>query len=91
MPCCTCEASLFWWQRLSALRLVRKRAITQMSAFAYDVVLESNGIIRHVQLKSSFLGLKVREVDASTKLLRWRKDRAPDPSIFLCHNACPAL
>src|SRR5258705_11348453 len=36
----------------------------------YDLVLESNGIIRHVQLKSSFRGSKVREVDVSTKLLR---------------------
>src|SRR5258705_10832644 len=36
----------------------------------YDVVLEANGIIRHVQLKSSFRGSKVREVDISTKLLR---------------------
>src|SRR6266849_9259984 len=35
----------------------------------YDVVLESNGIVRHVQLKSSFRGSKVREVDISTKLL----------------------
>jgi hypothetical protein len=36
----------------------------------YDVVLESNGIIRHIQRKSSFRGSKVREVDVSTKLLR---------------------
>jgi hypothetical protein len=36
----------------------------------YDVVLESNGIIRHIQLKSSFRGSKVRKVDVSTKLLR---------------------
>jgi hypothetical protein len=35
----------------------------------YDVVLEANGIIRHVQLKSSFRGSKVREVDVSNKLL----------------------
>src|SRR6267142_5332439 len=35
----------------------------------YDVVLEANGVIRHVQLKSSFRGSKVREVDISTKLL----------------------
>jgi len=35
----------------------------------YDVVLESNRVIRHVQLKSSFRGSKVREVDISTKLL----------------------
>lgn len=36
----------------------------------YDLVLEANGIIRHIQLKSSFRGSKVREVDVSTKLLR---------------------
>jgi hypothetical protein len=36
----------------------------------YDVVLEANGVIRHVQLKSSFRGSKVRAVDVSTKLLR---------------------
>jgi hypothetical protein len=35
----------------------------------YDLVLESNRIIRHVQLESSFRGSKVREVDISTKLL----------------------
>jgi hypothetical protein len=35
-----------------------------------DIVLEANGIIRHVQLKSSFRGSKVREVDISTNLLR---------------------
>jgi hypothetical protein len=38
----------------------------------YDVVLESNRVIRHVQLKSSFRGSKVREVDISTKLLHKR-------------------
>lgn len=36
----------------------------------YDVVLESNGITRHVQLKSSFRGSKVAKVDISTKLLK---------------------
>ena len=36
----------------------------------YDVVLEANGIVRHVQLKSSFRGSKVRKVSVSTKLLR---------------------
>src|SRR5438477_9845602 len=36
----------------------------------YDLVLESNGVIRHVQLKSSFRGSKVREVDVGMKLLR---------------------
>jgi hypothetical protein len=36
----------------------------------YDVVLEANGVIRHLQLKSSFRGSKVRDVNVSTKLLR---------------------
>jgi hypothetical protein len=35
----------------------------------YDIVLEASGVLRHVQLKSSFRGSKVREVDVSTKLL----------------------
>lgn len=35
----------------------------------YDVVLESGGIVRHVQLKSRFRGSKVSTIDASTKLL----------------------
>jgi hypothetical protein len=36
----------------------------------YDLVLEANGVIRHIQLKSSFRGSKVREVDISMKLLQ---------------------
>jgi hypothetical protein len=35
----------------------------------YDLVLEANGFVRHVQLKSSFLGSKVRHVNVGTKLL----------------------
>lgn len=35
----------------------------------YDLVLESNGLIRHVQLKSSFIGSKVRHVSVGTKLM----------------------
>jgi len=35
----------------------------------YDLVLESNGVIRHMQLKSSFRGSKVREVSVNTRLL----------------------
>src|SRR3954447_18819241 len=34
----------------------------------YDVVLESNRVVRHVQLKSSFSGSKVRDVDVNMKL-----------------------
>src|SRR5882762_6681513 len=35
----------------------------------YDIVLEANRVVRHVQLKSSFSGSKVRDVDVSMKLL----------------------
>src|ERR1700730_6420566 len=42
---------------------------TEVDRGGYDVVLESNGVIRHIQLKSSFRGSKVREVDIRTKLL----------------------
>jgi hypothetical protein len=35
----------------------------------YDLVLESGGIIRHVQLKSKLRGSKTGSIDASTKLL----------------------
>ena len=42
---------------------------SEVDRAGYDIVLEANGIIRHVQLKSSFIGSKVREVSVSTKLL----------------------
>jgi len=35
----------------------------------YDLVLEANGVIRHVQLKSTFTGSSVRHVTVSTRLL----------------------
>jgi hypothetical protein len=57
----------FMWQRGERDIEVLK---SEVDRGGYDVVLESNGIIRHVQLKSSFRGSKVREVDISTKLLR---------------------
>jgi hypothetical protein len=42
---------------------------SEVDRSGYDIVLEANGIIRHVQLKSSFIGSQVREVSVSTKLL----------------------
>jgi hypothetical protein len=42
---------------------------SEVDRAGYDIVLEANGIIRHVQLKSSFVGSTVREVSVSTKLL----------------------
>ncbi|MCK1362204.1 hypothetical protein IVB40_28090 [Bradyrhizobium sp. 40] len=35
----------------------------------YDIVLEANGILRHVQLKSTLSGSAVRHVTVSTRLL----------------------
>ncbi|WP_448044745.1 hypothetical protein [Bradyrhizobium liaoningense] len=35
----------------------------------YDIVLEANGIVRHVQLKSTFSGSSVRHVTVSTRLM----------------------
>jgi len=42
---------------------------SEIDRAGYDIVLEANGIIRHAQLKSSFIGSKVREVSVNTKLL----------------------
>jgi hypothetical protein len=42
---------------------------SEVDRAGYDIVLEANGIIRHVQLKSSFIGSTVREVSVNTKLL----------------------
>lgn len=42
---------------------------SEVDRAGYDIVLEANGIIRHVQLKSSFTGSKVREVSVNTRLL----------------------
>ena len=40
-----------------------------MDRGGYDLVLEASGFVRHVQLKSSFVGSKVRHVNIGTKLL----------------------
>jgi hypothetical protein len=42
---------------------------SEVDRAGYDIVLEANGVIRHVQLESSFIGSKVREVSVNTKLL----------------------
>jgi hypothetical protein len=42
---------------------------SEVDRAGYDIVLEANGVIRHVQLKSSFIGSKVRDVSVNTKLL----------------------
>src|SRR5882757_1117754 len=42
---------------------------SEVDRAGYDIVLEANGIIRHVQLKSSFIGSTVRDVSVNTRLL----------------------
>jgi hypothetical protein len=57
---------LFLGQLLAFMWRARARDIEilkgEVDRGGYDLVLEANGIIRHVQLKSSFRGSKVREV-----------------------------
>lgn len=57
------------------MRRLWKRGITQFEVLkpqvddsGYDLVLEANGIVRHVQLKSSFHKASTGEVKASLKL-----------------------
>jgi hypothetical protein len=42
---------------------------SEVDSAGYDIVLESQGIVRHVQLKSRSHGSKVRDVSVNTKLL----------------------
>jgi hypothetical protein len=64
---------LFLGELLAAMWRSNRRDVEvlkgEVDRGGYDLVLESNGLIRHVQLKSSFIGSKVREVSVSTKLL----------------------
>ena len=40
----------------------------QVDDSGYDLVLEANGVVRHVQLKASFRGSKVREAKVNAQL-----------------------
>jgi hypothetical protein len=64
---------IFLGQLLTFMWLRGKRDIevlkSEVDRGGYDLVLEANGAIQHIQLKSSFRGSKVRAVDVSTKLL----------------------
>lgn len=58
------------------MRRLWLRGITQFEVLkpqvddsGYDLVLEANGVVRHVQLKSSFHESSTRQVKASLKLL----------------------
>lgn len=64
---------LFMGELLAAMWRNNQRDIevlkSEVDRGGYDLVLESKGVIRHVQLKSSFIGSKVQKVSVSTKLL----------------------
>jgi hypothetical protein len=64
---------LFLGELLAAMWRSNRRDIEvlkgEVDRGGYDLVLESNGLIRHVQLKSSFIGSKVRHVSVCTKLM----------------------
>ncbi|WP_166298060.1 hypothetical protein [Bradyrhizobium sp. 2S1] len=64
---------LFLGELLAAMWRSNQRDIEVLKAEVdrggYDLVLEANGFLRHVQLKSSFAGSKVRHVSVGTKLL----------------------
>src|ERR1700745_1225164 len=57
--------SLMWRDGRRDIEVLKR----EVDRAGYDIVLEANGIIRHVQLKSSFIGSKVRDVSVNTKLL----------------------
>jgi hypothetical protein len=42
----------------------------QVDDSGYDLVLEANGIVRHIQLKSSFRGASTNQIKVSLKLAR---------------------
>jgi hypothetical protein len=64
---------LFLGELLAEMWRTNRRDIEVLKAEVdrggYDLVLEANGFVRHVQLKSSFAGSKVRHVSVGTKLL----------------------
>jgi hypothetical protein len=57
--------SLMWREGRRDIEVLK----SEVDRAGYDIVLEANATIRHVQLKSSFIGSQVREVSVSTKLL----------------------
>lgn len=54
-----------WQQGLHDIEVLT----SEVDRGGYDIVLEANGIVRHVQLKSTFSGSSVRHVTVSTRLM----------------------
>jgi hypothetical protein len=61
------ELMRHFWRRESGLLEVAK---PQVDDGGYDLVIESGGLIRHVQLKSSFLGSSLRAANIALALRR---------------------
>ncbi|MDD1529808.1 hypothetical protein C7U92_06845 [Bradyrhizobium sp. WBOS7] len=54
-----------WRQGLHDIEVLK----SEVDRGGYDIVLEANGVLRHIQLKSTFSGSAVRHVTVSTRLL----------------------
>lgn len=54
-----------WLRRITQFEVLKP----QVDDSGYDLVLEANGVVRHVQLKSSFDEARTKSVRASLKLL----------------------
>lgn len=56
---------LLWLRQIAEFEVLQP----QVDDSGYDLVIEANGIVRHIQLKSSFRGASTGQVKASLKLL----------------------
>ena len=63
----------FVWELISSMWRAGRHDIEvlkgEIDRSGYDVVIEADGVVRHIQLKSSFVGSKVREISVNAKLL----------------------
>ena len=53
-----------WLRRITQFEVLQP----QVDDSGYDLVLEANGVVRHIQLKSSFVGAATGQVKVSMKL-----------------------
>ena len=69
---------LLWLRGITRFELLKP----QVDDSGYDLVLEANGIVRHVQLKSSFRNATTAQVKASLQLL----NKPSACVIWICFN-----
>lgn len=56
----------FWRKGISDVAVLR----SEVDDGGYDLVLEHSGVLRHIQLKSSYRGAKTRDVNINSALAR---------------------